>query len=68
MTSEVWGEMFEGDFADTCAEKIQLVSMGGQVNSSSLRRQRGPEVNKVLEPANLVRRKFVHSEASTENI
>ena len=40
MTSEGWGEMFEGDFADTCAEKIQLVSMGGQVNSSSLSRQR----------------------------
>ena len=28
----------------------------------------GAEVNKVPEPANLVHRKFWHSEASTENI
>ena len=30
MTSEVLGEMFEGDSADTCAEKFPLVSMGGR--------------------------------------
>ena len=29
MTSEGLGEMFEGDSADTCAEKIPLVPMGG---------------------------------------
>ena len=28
MTSEGFGEMFEGDFADTCADKFPLVSMG----------------------------------------
>ena len=31
MTSEGLGEMFEGDSADTCAEKFPLVSMGGRV-------------------------------------
>ena len=30
MTSEGLGELFEGDFADTCAEKIPLVSMGAR--------------------------------------
>ena len=30
MTSEGLGEMFEGHFADTCAEKFPLVSMGGR--------------------------------------
>ena len=30
MTSEGLGEMFEGDSADTCAGKFQLVSMGGR--------------------------------------
>ena len=30
MTSEGLGEMFEGDSADTCAQKIPLVSMGGR--------------------------------------
>ena len=30
MTSEGLGEMFEGDSADTCARKFQLVSMGGR--------------------------------------
>ena len=30
MTFEGMGEIFEGDSADTCAEKIPLVSMGGQ--------------------------------------
>ena len=30
MTSEGLGEMFEGDFADTCADKFPLVSMGGR--------------------------------------
>ena len=29
MTSEGLGEMFEGDSADTSAEKFPLVSMGG---------------------------------------
>ena len=27
--------LFEGDFADTCAEEILLVSMGGQADQSS---------------------------------
>jgi hypothetical protein len=31
MTSEVLGEVFEGDSADTCARKFPLVSMGGRV-------------------------------------
>ena len=31
MTSEGFGEMFEGDSADTCAGKFSLVSMGGRV-------------------------------------
>jgi hypothetical protein len=30
MTSEGLGEMFEGDSADTGAEKIPLASMGGR--------------------------------------
>ena len=30
MTSEGLGEMFEGDSADTCAEKFPLISMGGR--------------------------------------
>ena len=30
MTSELSGEMFEGDSAGTCAEKFPLVVMGGQ--------------------------------------
>ena len=30
MTSKGLGEMFEGDFADTCAVKFPLVSMGGR--------------------------------------
>ena len=30
MTSEVLGEMFEGDSADTCADKFPLTSMGGR--------------------------------------
>jgi hypothetical protein len=29
MTSEGLGEMFEGDFANTFADKFPLVSMGG---------------------------------------
>ena len=29
MTSEVLGEMFEGDSADTCVGKFPVVSMGG---------------------------------------
>ena len=31
MTSEGLGKMFEAEFADTCAEKFPLVSMGGRV-------------------------------------
>ena len=30
MTSEGLGEMFEGDYADMCAEKFPLTSMGGR--------------------------------------
>ena len=30
MTSEGLGEMFEGDYADMCAGKFPLVSMGGR--------------------------------------
>jgi hypothetical protein len=30
MTCEGMGEIFEGDSADTCAEKFPLVSMGGR--------------------------------------
>ena len=30
MTSEVLGEMFEGDSAETCAGKFPIVSMGGR--------------------------------------
>ena len=30
MTSEGVGEMFEGNFADTCTDKFPLVSMGGR--------------------------------------
>ena len=29
MTSNELGEMFEGDFADTCGNKFPMVSMGG---------------------------------------
>ena len=30
MTSEGLGEMFEGDYADTCSGKFPLMSMGGR--------------------------------------
>ena len=30
MTSEGLGEMFEGDYADTCTGKFPLVSLGGR--------------------------------------
>jgi hypothetical protein len=30
MISEGFGEIFEGDFADTCANKIPLTLMAGQ--------------------------------------
>ena len=33
MTSEGLGEMFEGDSADTCAGKFQLMSMGGRAEN-----------------------------------
>jgi hypothetical protein len=32
MTSEGLREMFEGDFAVTCANKVLLMLMGGQAN------------------------------------
>ena len=32
MTSEGFGEMFEGDTADMCGGKFSLMSMGGQVD------------------------------------
>ena len=32
MTSEGMGEMFEGDFADMCADKFPLISMGGRAD------------------------------------
>ena len=35
MTSEGLGEMFEGNFADTCAKNFPLVSKWGQVDRSS---------------------------------
>ena len=35
MTSEGLGEMFEGDSADTCAEKCPLVSMGGRAEGQA---------------------------------
>ena len=35
MTFEGVGKMFEGDFANTCAEKIPLVSMGGQAEGQA---------------------------------
>ena len=38
MTSEGLGEMIEGDSADTCAGKFQLVSMGGLAPGSRMRR------------------------------
>ena len=31
MTSEGFGEMFGGDFADTCSKKIPLLSIAGGV-------------------------------------
>ena len=31
------GEIFEGDFADTCTEKIIFVSMGGRLDLSRVR-------------------------------
>ena len=38
MTSERLGEMFKGDSADTYSEKFPLVSKGGRVDPSSVRR------------------------------
>ena len=34
-TSAELGEMFEGDFADTCVEKFPLMLMGGGGNGQS---------------------------------
>jgi hypothetical protein len=39
MTSEKLEEMLKGDSADTRAEKFLLVSMGGQADTSSVRRR-----------------------------
>ena len=36
MTSEGLGEMFEGDFADTCTGKFPLMSMGGREEGLAL--------------------------------
>ena len=33
------GEMFEGDFTDTCVRKFSLVLKGGQADPSSVRRR-----------------------------
>ena len=35
MTSEGLVEIFKGDFADTCTEKIPLVSMGGRADGQA---------------------------------
>ena len=43
MTSEGLGEVFEGDSADTCAEKFPLSSMGGLANGQACTdAERGP--------------------------
>ena len=43
MTSEGLGEVFKGDFADTCAGKFPLVSMGGRANAQACADgERGP--------------------------
>ena len=43
MTSEGLGEVFEGDFADMCAEKFPLVSMGGRADRQACADgERGP--------------------------
>jgi hypothetical protein len=37
------GEVFRGDYADTCARKFPLVSMGGRANGqASADGERGP--------------------------
>ena len=51
MTSEVLGEMFGGDSADTCAEKVPLVSLEGEATCQVCAdRERGPP----LAPAEFV--------------
>ena len=43
MTSEGLGEVFEGDYADMCAGKFPLVSMGAERRVSRVQtRERGP--------------------------
>ena len=44
MTSEGFGEMFEGDSADMCAGKFPLMLMGGQAEGLACAetRERGP--------------------------
>ena len=44
ITYEGLGEMFEGEFADTCIKKCSLISMGGLATMSSVPRygERGP--------------------------
>ena len=39
MTFDGLGEMFEGDFADTYAEKFPFMLMGGTKKQSSVRRR-----------------------------
>ena len=39
MTSAEFGEMFEGDFADTCTRKFLLMLIGDQETVSSVRSQ-----------------------------
>ena len=42
MTSEGLWEMFEGDFADTCAEKFLLMLMGGRVKCAQTVSEEAP--------------------------
>ena len=46
MTSKGFGEMFEGDSADMCAEKFLLVSMGGLSGGSRVRRPGSEDPNR----------------------
>jgi hypothetical protein len=46
MTSEMLGEVFKGDSADTRDGKLLLVLMGGRADTSSMRRQGANIVSK----------------------
>ena len=39
LTSEGYGDIFEGDFTDICAELLLLVSKGGRVDPSSMHKR-----------------------------